>query len=215
MTLGLAEQLPDLLARYGYVAIAAIIMMESMGVPLPGETTLVTASIYAGTTHKLSIWLVVLAAVAGAVIGDNIGYWIGEKFGYRALMRHGARLGLTERKIKLGQYLFMRYGVMVVFFGRFVAVLRVLAAFLAGVNCMHWTRFFLANLSGAVLWAALFGYGAYVFGDTIHHIGRPLGIAAIAIAVLAIIAALVVMRRHAEALEAQAERALPGPLRRP
>jgi len=210
-----ADQLPDLLARYGYIAIAAIIMLESMGLPLPGETTLVTASIYAGTTHNLSIWLVILAAVAGAVIGDNIGYWVGEKLGYRILLRYGARLGITERKIKLGQYLFMRHGGKVVFFGRFVAVLRVLAAFLAGVNCMHWTRFFLANLSGAILWAALFGFGAFFFGKAIHRVTGPVSLAAIGIAVVGILIAAMIARRHESQLEDEAEKAMPGPLRRP
>jgi membrane protein DedA with SNARE-associated domain len=215
VTVGLANQLPDLLARYGYFAIAGIIMLESMGLPLPGETTLVTASIYAGTTHNMSIWLVILAAVAGAVIGDNIGYWIGEKLGYRVLLRHGARVGITERKIKLGQYLFTRHGGKVVFFGRFVAVLRVLAAFLAGVNCMHWNRFFIANLCGAILWAALFGLGAYTFGKAIDRVTGPVGLTAIGITVVGVLIATAIARRHESQLEVEAERALPGPLRRP
>jgi membrane protein DedA with SNARE-associated domain len=209
------DQLPDLLTRYGYFAIAGIIMLESMGLPLPGETTLVTASIYAGTTQNMAIWLVILAAVTGAVIGDNIGYWVGEKLGYRVLLRHGARVGITERKIKLGQYLFMRHGGKVVFFGRFVAVLRVLAAFLAGINCMHWTSFFLANFAGAIAWAVFFGSGAYVFGKTIHRVTGPVSLAAIGIAVLGIVIAALVARRHESRLEDEAERAIPGPLRRP
>lgn len=213
--MGFAAHLPDLLARYGYLAIATIIMLESMGVPLPGETTLVTASVYAGTSHNLNIWLVVLSAVAGAVIGDNIGYWVGEKLGYRLLLHYGPRIGITDRQIKLGQYLFIRHGAKVVFFGRFVAVLRVLAAFLAGVNCMHWSKFFIANLTGAILWAALFGFGAFALGHSIHRLTGPVGIAALGIGLAVIAAALAFAKRHEERLTAEAERALPGPLREP
>jgi membrane protein DedA with SNARE-associated domain len=128
--------LPGLIAAYGYGLILVMVMLESLGLPLPGEATLITASIYAGATHDLTLTGIIAAAVAGAVIGDNIGFWIGERVGYPLLIRFGPRLGLTPGKIKLGQYLFMRHGGTVVFFGRFVAVLRVLAAFLAGANRM-------------------------------------------------------------------------------
>lgn len=211
----IAGQLTHLIATYGYFAVAGIIMLESMGIPLPGETTLVSASIYAGATHSMSIWLVIMAAVAGAVLGDNIGYWVGEKLGYRVLLRYGARAGITERKIKLGQYLFMRHGWKVVFFGRFVAVLRALAAFLAGVNRMHWTRFFVANLSGAILWATIFGLGAFFFGNSMHRLTGLASMVAIGVAIAAVAAAALVVRRHESKLEEEAERVLPGPIRRP
>ena len=211
----IADQLAHLLATYGYFAVAGIIMLESMGIPLPGETTLVSASIYAGATHSMSIWLVIVAAVAGAVLGDNIGYWVGEKLGYRVLLRYGARAGITERKIKLGQYLFMRHGGKVVFFGRFVAVLRALAAFLAGVNRMRWTHFFVANLSGAVLWATIFGLGAFFLGNSMHRLTGPASMVAIGVAVAAVAAAATVVRKHQTKLEEEAERVLPGPIRRP
>src|SRR4051794_10950143 len=110
------------------------LMLGSLGLPLPGEAALITASIYAGATHDLTLTGIIAAAVTGAVVGDNIGFWIGEKVGYRLLIRVGPSLGITPTKVKLGQYLFMRHGGKVVFFGRFVAVLRVLAAFLAGAN---------------------------------------------------------------------------------
>ena len=97
--------------------VAALVALESMGLPVPGETTLIAAALYAGTTHELNIVAVVLTAAAGAIIGDNVGFWLGREFGYRLLLRYGARLGLTERKIKLGQYLFLRHGGKVVFWG--------------------------------------------------------------------------------------------------
>src|SRR6476660_587181 len=134
-----------------------------MGLPLPGESALVLAALYA-SRHDHNIAGVVAAAATGAVLGDNIGYWIGREFGYRLLLRYGGAIGLSVSKIKLGQYLFLRHGGKVVFFGRFVAVLRALAAFLAGVNRMDWGRFLLANSAGGILWASVVGFGAYALG---------------------------------------------------
>src|SRR3954454_7971543 len=96
--------IPALIASYGYGLI--LVMLESLGLPLPGEATLITASIYAGATHDLTLTGIIAAAVAGAVIGDNIGFWMGEKVGSRLLIRVGPRLGITPTKVKLGQYLF-------------------------------------------------------------------------------------------------------------
>jgi membrane protein DedA with SNARE-associated domain len=213
--MGIYEQLPHLVQTYGYWLIAGIVLLESMGIPLPGEAVLITASVYAGTTHGLDIGLVIGATIAGAVVGDNIGYAVGDKLGYRLLLRHGARIGLTERKIKLGQYLFQQHGGKVVFLGRFVAVLRVLAAFLAGVNRMPWTRFFAANLAGAVLWATAFGLGAYTLGEGIHRITGPVGAVLVVLAAGAILLAGATLRRHETELEERAVRAIPGPLERP
>jgi membrane protein DedA with SNARE-associated domain len=127
----LAERL---LAIYGYAAIFAMVMLESAGIPLPAETILISASIYTGTTGALDIRFVIAAAAAGAILGDNIGFWVGRTFGQRLLSRWGHLIGLDERKLKLGQYLFMQHGGKIVFFGRFVALLRAFAAILAGVN---------------------------------------------------------------------------------
>jgi membrane protein YqaA with SNARE-associated domain len=106
-----------LLATYGYVAIFVLVMLESAGIPLPGETILVSASIYASTSRGLDIRFVIGAAAAGAIVGDNIGFWVGRTFGQRLLTRWGYLIGLDERKLKLGQYLFMRHGGKIVFFG--------------------------------------------------------------------------------------------------
>jgi membrane protein DedA with SNARE-associated domain len=141
------DQLHALFASYGVWTVAFIVGLESLGVPLPGETVLILASLYAAT-HNVPIALVIGAATLGAIVGDNIGYVFGREIGYRLLLRFGPYLGLTEGRIKLGQYLFMKHGGKVVFFGRFVAVLRVLAAFLAGVNRLAWPRFLVANALG-------------------------------------------------------------------
>src|SRR6478609_8575305 len=159
-----------------------------MGIPVPGETMLITAAVYSGASGKLSITHIVLAAIVGAIAGDNAGFWIGRTVGLPWLMRHQSTLRLTIRRLKLGQYLFLRHGGKVVFFGRFVAVLRVLAALLAGLNCMNWWRFLLFNALGGIVWAGAYGLGAYAFGETLtsalSRIGLIVGVAA-AVAVVA------------------------------
>jgi membrane protein DedA with SNARE-associated domain len=207
-----ADYVTHLIVTYGFVGVGLIIALESMGLPLPGESALVAAALYA-SKHGHNIAPVVIAAAAGAIIGDNIGYWIGREFGYRLLLRYGPTIGLSPSKIKLGQYLFLRHGGKVVFFGRFVAVLRALAAFLAGVNRMDWGRFLLANAAGGIIWASLVGFGAYAFGRTVLKVTGPLGIGLVALTVALIIAGFLALRSHEAELEAKAEEALPGPLR--
>jgi membrane protein DedA with SNARE-associated domain len=201
------------ISTYGYWAVGLIVGMESMGIPLPGETTLIAAAIYAGTNHQSNIGLVIAAAAAGAIIGDNIGFWLGREFGYRLLRRCGRYVGLTEKRIKLGQYLFQRYGSMVVFFGRFVAVLRALAAFLAGANRMPWPHFLLANAAGGIVWAAAYGLGAFYLGKQVEKLSGPVGTALAIVGAVVAIGGIVLIRSHEAQLEAKAEEALPGPLR--
>src|SRR5215472_12892447 len=104
------SDLMHLLTTYGYLAVLVFVAIESTGIPFPGETMLIAASIYAGTTHHLSIVLVIAAAAAGAILGDNLGFWVGREGGYRLLRRFGHLIRLDERKLKLGQYLFHRHG---------------------------------------------------------------------------------------------------------
>ena len=192
---------------------AVIVALESMGVPVPGETGLVTAAVFAGTTHRLNIWLVLVAAAAGAIAGSSIGYGLGRALGHRFLIKHGAKLHMDARRIKLGQYLFKRHGGKVVFFGRFIAVLRALASILAGVNYMEPRRFFLVNTAGAVVWALVFGLGAYSLGEELERLRRPAAIVLSLLAVFAVAGGFWFIRRHEAALEAEADRALPGPVR--
>jgi len=201
-----------LLENYGYLAVLIFVAIESTGIPFPGETMLIIAAVYAGTTHHLSILLVIIAAAVGAILGDNLGFWVGREGGYRLLRRYGRYIRLDERKLKLGQYLFMKHGDKVVFFGRFVAVLRAWAAFLAGTNRMKWGSFLLFNALGGVVWATIFGLGGYYLGDKIHLLTGPIGIVAIVLAVLILIAFFFFLRHNEKRLEDEAERALPGPL---
>src|SRR5271165_4680343 len=141
-----------------------------------------------------------------------LGFWIGRELGYGVLLRYGRYLRLTAPRIKLGQYLFLRHGGKVVFFGRFVAVLRALAAFLAGANRMTWLRFVTFNAAGGVVWAAAYGAGAYLLGEQVHRVLGPVGMGLLVVTLVLMVAGFVFLRRHENRLEAEAERALPGPL---
>jgi membrane protein DedA with SNARE-associated domain len=203
-----------IIARYGYWAVAGVIACESIGLPLPGEATLIAAALYAGSTRQLNIVLVILAASVGATVGATIGFWIGWGLGFRLIARYGSRVGLTERRIKLGRYLFWRSGGTVVFFGRFVPILRALAALLAGMNRMEWMRFMTFNVGGAALWAGSYGLAAYGMGDEIKRLSGPIGIASAVIALIAIVTGTMLIRRHEEQLADAAERKFPGALDR-
>ncbi|HET9078235.1 MAG TPA: DedA family protein [Acidimicrobiales bacterium] len=202
----------NLLHTYGYAAVFVLVGAESLGIPLPGETILIAAGIYAGTTHKLNIWLIFAVAAAAAVIGDNIGFWIGDKGGYRLLRRYGRYVRADETKIKIGRLVFDRHGGKVVFFGRFVSVLRTYAAFLAGTLKMRWRRFLPFNAAGGIVWAAIYSFVPYQVGSAIsrasHGVDIALGVAAVAI----VAASIVLVRRRAGQLAEDAEKAYPGPL---
>ncbi len=208
------HNLHEYVATYGYLAIFAIVGLESAGIPMPGETILVAAAILAGQ-GKLHLWGVIGAAAAGAILGDNCGYWVGREFGFPIAYRYGRYVNLDERRLKLGQYLFLRQGGKIVFFGRFVAVLRAFAAFLAGVNHFDWERFFLFNAAGGIVWATIFGSGGYWLGRAFEDYAKPVGIAALVVAVVAFFVGARFVRYHEQRLEEEAERAFPGPLVRP
>src|SRR3989454_1101094 len=204
--------LTHLLAIYGYLAVLLFVGIESTGIPFPGETMLLVAAIAAGTTHQLSIVWVIVAAAGGAILGDNLGFWVGREGGYRLLRRYGRYIRPDERRLKLGQYLFLKHGSKVVFFGRFVAVLRAWAAFLAGTNRMRWLPFLLFNALGGIVWATVYGLGGYFLGENIHRLAGPIGTISIVLAALIIIASLIFVWRNERQLEEKAEKALPGPL---
>jgi len=189
-----------------------LVAVESAGIPLPGETILVTAAVLAGHSHEGSIVEIIACAAAGAIVGDNIGFWVGREFGLGLLIRHGDRIGLNEDKLKLGQYLFLRFGGPIVFFGRFVAVLRAFAAVLAGANNFAPWRFFLFNAAGGIVWATVFGLGGYFLGADFHKIAGPLGMALVVVALGLIFAFSVYYRNNEAKLIETAKAALPGPL---
>ncbi len=201
-----------LIVTYGVAALFVLVCLESMGLPLPGESALIAFALYAGTHPDFSIVAVIVAASAGAIIGDNIGYEIGRHLGYRLLLRYGRHVRLTEPRLKIGQYLFARYGGWVVFLGRFAAILRTFAALLAGANCMPWKRFFVCNAVGGIAWAALYAGGAYVLGRSVREVLGPLAIVMAVLGLGAMIGGAIVIKRHEKRWAFEAERARPGPL---
>jgi len=204
--------LADLISTYGCWAVFVIVTLESMGVPLPGETMLIAIAIYAAKSGQPHIATVIAAASAGAILGDNIGYWIGRKLGYPLVVRYGHFLRLTEPRIKLGQYLFLRYGGRIVFLGRFVAEIRTFGALLAGINYMDWRRFLLANTTSGIIWATVYGLGGFLVGDKIPDLLGPMGIALFVVVIIVAVAMFLFLRRHEKRLQAEAELAIPGPL---
>ena len=204
--------LEALLTTFGYWAVPVFVGLESMGIPLPGESMLIAAGLYTGATHHLQIGWVIVAAAAGAIAGDNLGFAIGHWGGYRLLLRYGRYVRLDEPKVKVARYLFLRHGGKVVFFGRFVSILRAYAAFLAGTSRMPWPRFLVYNAAGGILWATGWGLFSYFLGKELERLSKPVDITFGIAAVIAVVAFLIVLRKNYRRLEAEAERAFPGPL---
>jgi membrane protein DedA with SNARE-associated domain len=193
------------------------LLLESIGLPLPGESLMIAAAIYAATTHQMDIFVLVPVAAAGAILGDQIGYLLGRWIGYPLLSHWGRKIGISEERLQLGQFLFRRYGGAVVFGGRFIAFLRTFAAVLAGANRMPWHTFLLWNGLGGISWTAAYGFGAYLLGDAARRLSGPIGIALGIIGVVTLVAGLVFVKRNERRLLEQARRemAAEGPVRHP
>jgi membrane protein DedA with SNARE-associated domain len=211
----LASVIDDLLSNFGYLAVFALIGIESLGIPAPGETMLVTAAVYAGATGNLLIEGVIAAAIAGAIIGDNIGFLVGRKGGYRLLLRHGPKLRIKQSHLKVARYVFERHGGKVVFFGRFIAILRTYAAFLAGVGQMDWRRFLAWNAAGGIVWATIFGLLGFYGQKAFERLSTPINVSLGVVGLCGIIAFTLLLRRRTERLADVAEQAYPGPLGEP
>ena len=203
----LLHHLDHLLQQYGYGFIGLMVMLESMGAPLPGESLIIGSAIYCATTHRLDIVWVIAVAIVGAIMGDNFGYLIGRSIGFRMLARFGKHVGLSDQRLKLGRYLFRRHGGKVVFFGRFIAVLRTFAALLAGANHMPWHSFLVYNALGGIGWAGGYGTAAYLLGKGAQHISGPIGIAVGIAAAIVVISVFLFIKRNESRLTREAEQA--------
>ncbi len=148
---------------YGLGLLFVLIMLESAGIPLPGETALVGAAVLAARGH-FDIVEVIVVASAAAIIGDNGGYWVGRTWGRRILTKWRRLERFSERVLPPSERFFARHGGKTVFFGRFIAILRITSAWLAGVSRMPWWQFFFWNASGGILWATLVSLLAYYVG---------------------------------------------------
>jgi membrane protein DedA with SNARE-associated domain len=172
--------------HYGLLALFLIVMLESAGVPLPGETALVAAGVFA-SHGELNIAAVIIVAAVAAIIGDNLGYWIGRTGGRSVL----TRWTVTSRTLPWAEGFFERHGPKTIFIGRFFSILRVTAAWMAGVSRMRWWTFFLWNAAGGICWALLVGLVAYLFGqaaaDAIAKYGLIGGASIVALALAGLV----------------------------
>ncbi|MEV5962901.1 DedA family protein [Kribbella sp. NPDC051952] len=198
--LALAITIPTGVAVLAYLVVGLVIGVESMGVPLPGETTLIAAALLASQGH-LRIEFVIAAAAAGAIVGDSIGYFIGRKAGRGLFERLGRRFHhFSEDRLVRAEKYFHKYGVWTVFFGRFVALLRIFAGPMAGMLRMHYPRFLAANAAGGIAWSTTIGLVAYNIGDNADKIFGKVSIWALAVIAVAAVSAYVIhkvrRRRH-------------------
>ncbi len=179
----------------GYPLLFLLVMSESSGVPVPGETALITAAVLA-SRGKLQIELVIGLAAAAAIVGDNIGYLIGRKGGRWLLERPGFMHQQRLRVLEVGEPFFERHGPKAVFFGRFLLGLRVWASWLAGATRMPWRSFLLWNAFGGISWAIVIGLVAYYLGHSAGNAIETFGLYGLAAVLVAIISAFVMHRRH-------------------
>lgn len=195
--------LQHFLSTYGYLAVFLAVALESSGIPFPGETMLITAAAFAGAGH-LQIPFVIMAAAAGAIGGDNCGYWIGRTGGRGVAVRFGKYIRLNERHLQYAEGFFVRHGQKTVFLGRFVAVMRTWTAFLAGLNRMPYPRFVVFDAAAGITWSTLFGLLAFKLGQNLpllQKILKVLGVGGVAL-VIAIALSMYLLRRRARRAEA-------------
>jgi membrane protein DedA with SNARE-associated domain len=175
-----------LLLSYGLILLFGAVAIESAGIPVPGETALVTAAFLASQGHY-SIVAVIAVAAAGAIIGDNVGYWIGREGGRKLLERWGPVRRYADKALPPAERFFEKHGAKAVFFGRFIAFLRVTAAWLAGISRMTWWRFLLWNAAGGILWAIVISLLAYQFGKAAADAVSRYGLVAVAAIVVLVL----------------------------
>ena len=188
----------DLPANVGYSLVFALIAVETMGIPVPGETALIGAALLAHDGQLDIVWLVALAAAA-AIIGDNVGFAIGRKGGRRLFARPGPFHHHRMKVLEHGEPFFARHGPKAVFLGRWVSGLRIASAWLAGMNKMDWPTFLFWNALGGIAWAASIGLGVYFLGHFAEQVISTAGPAAAVAGVLALVAFLVWRHRRAAA----------------
>ncbi|MGC1185319.1 MAG: DedA family protein [Candidatus Dormiibacterota bacterium] len=193
---------PDhLLHTYGYLAVFASPLVESTGVPFPGETVLVLAAVYAATTGRLSLVGVVAAAAAGAILGDNLGYGIGRLAGHALLIRLASWVRIDRTRLDLLHRFFEHRGPLAVFIARFIAVLRTFGAVVAGAAEMRYPTFLAFNALGGAVWATVYGVAGFELGRFYHRFGGALswvGVAAGVVLLLVLVVGVIFARSSLE-----------------
>jgi membrane-associated protein len=185
----------DVAQNIGYPLLFALIAIETMGIPVPGETALITAGVLASRGH-MSIELVIALAAAAAIIGDNVGFAIGRHVGRRLFTADGPFLERRLGLLAVGEPFFERHGPKAVFLGRWVAGLRITSAWMAGINRMAWPRFLFYNALGGIAWATSIGLLAYFLGHSIEKIVQDVGVGAAILVVVAAVIGVVYVRRR-------------------
>jgi membrane protein DedA with SNARE-associated domain len=187
--------------HHGLPLLFLVVMLESFGIPLPGETALIAFAILASQGNYGIEWVISLAA-AGAIIGDNLGYWLIGRLGGRALFRRWRWLSrYADRVLPRAERLMQRHGSKMVFFGRFIAVLRYTAAWIAGLGHMPWWRFLFWNAVGGIAWSVGVGLAAYYAGDAAKHAIERYGLLAAGVIVAAIVIGFVAVHFAKRRLE--------------
>jgi membrane protein DedA with SNARE-associated domain len=189
------------LLEYGYGVITVALALECAGLLIPGETVFFCSAVYASTTHHMNIAAIVGAAIAGAIIGNLAGFALGRLIGAHLLSRYGCRIGLSHRRMALGRYLFRQHGGKVVFFSRFVSVLRSFNALLAGASDMPARNFVFWTVIGGIAWPIAHGTFAYLLGNTARNLSGPLQVAL----GLAVVAGVVIVLRFVKRNESRLE----------
>jgi membrane protein DedA with SNARE-associated domain len=177
--------------HHGLPLLFVVVMLESFGIPLPGETALIVFGVLAARGDYAIEWVIVVAAAA-AILGDNLGYWLLGRLGGRALFRRWAWLSrYAERVLPRVEGIMRRHGGKTVFFGRFVAILRFTAAWVAGLGAMPWWRFLFWNAAGGICWAVAVGLAAFYGGKAVADAIQRYGLyAAAGIVALLLVAVL-------------------------
>jgi membrane protein DedA with SNARE-associated domain len=178
----------------GYL-LPAIIGLESMGIPSPGETALVAAAVLA-SQGKLQIWLVIVIGVSSAIVGDNIGYWLGRRYGRSVFMAPGPFLHHRVHATRYGDGFFKRHGAKAVFIGRWIALVRFATAWLAGINRMPVKRFFFWNALGGISWGITYGLVGYYGGKAAAHVLAQAGLVGLGVMVAMFVGFVITLRRR-------------------
>ena len=192
---GVWHNLEPTLDRFGYLAVVGLVLVEDFGVPVPGETVLILAAIYAGT-GRLNIWLVGLLGFCGAVIGDNIGFAIGHFGGQPLIKRYGRYIFLTDARVDKATGFFQRHGGWIIIVARFIEGLRQANGIIAGISGIHWAKFLLFNAIGAALWVAVWTCIGYFSGSHINPIYNTASRYSVYLAVAVGVLLLALIARH-------------------
>ncbi len=198
-----ADLLHRLLHSYGLGFVFLVLVLDSAGLPLPGETAMIAAAFYAARSHSLGPVPLFLASAAGAIGGAVLGYALGWRFGAQALNRFGPRFGYTEDRQLVAHYLIDRYGAVLIAVGRFFALLRPVENLLAGTTGMEFRRFMAGNVVGGVAWTSLYCFGIYLAGKKLTHMaGEAATLSGITAAVALLAGFLLLRRQEARLVEA-------------